>query len=187
MNRSRIQYALILTLLLAAAIPGFGQEDSDEGKAWPRVMEAKTATVTMYEPQLDTWKDNGFEARAAVSVTEGDAAPVFGAVWITGRFEVDRDARMVSFYDIKIPTVTFPEGSEEHQKQLAAFLEREIPKWDLEVELDRVIPLLDNAEVALNESAELNNTPPKIIIKYKPAVLILIDGQPVEAPVRAAI
>ena len=80
MNRSRFQYALILTLLLAAAIPGFGQEDSDEGKAWPRIMEAKTATVTMYEPQLDTWKDNGFEARAAVSVTEGDAAPVFGAV-----------------------------------------------------------------------------------------------------------
>ena len=121
MNRSRIQSALILTLLLAAAMPGFGQEDSDEGKAWPRVMEAKTATVTMYEPQLDTWKDNGFEARAAVSVTEGDAAPVFGAVWITGRFEVDRDARMVGFYDIKIPTVTFPEASEEHQKQLAAF------------------------------------------------------------------
>ena len=100
-----------------------------------------------------------FEARAAVSVKEGDAAPVFGAVWITGRFEVDRDARMVSFYDIKIPTVAFPEGSEEHQKQLAAFLEREIPKWDLEVELDRVIPLLDNAEVALNESAELKQHP----------------------------
>jgi hypothetical protein len=67
-------------------------------------MEAKTATVTMYEPQLDTWKDNVFEARAAVSVKEGDEAPVFGAVWIAGRFEVDRDERMVVLYDIKIPT-----------------------------------------------------------------------------------
>ena len=178
MNRSRFQYVLILALVLAANTPGFGQEEQDDENAWPRVMNAKTAAVTMYEPQLDTWKDNGFEARAAVSVTEGDAAPVFGAVWITGRFEVDRDDRMVVFHDIKIPTVTFPEASEEHQKQLAAFLEREIPKWDLEVELDRVIPLLDNAEVALNESAELNNTPPKIIIKYTPAVLILIDGEP---------
>jgi hypothetical protein len=37
---------------------------------------------------------------------------------------------------------------------------------------------LDNAEVALSEAAELKNTPPKIIIKYTPAVLILIDGVP---------
>ncbi|MCW8983727.1 MAG: hypothetical protein OQK55_00165 [Thermoanaerobaculales bacterium] len=179
MDRSLIQYPLVLTLLLAAAIPGFGQEDSDEGKAWPKVMEGGSFTVTMYEPQLDSWRDDDFEARAAVSVQEGGAGPVFGAVWITGRFAVDRDARMVDFFDIKIPTVAFPEASEERQLQLAAFLELEIPKWDLEVELDRVIPLLDNAEVALNESAELNNAPPKIIIKYKPAVLILIDGEPI--------
>jgi hypothetical protein len=178
MNRSPFQYALALIILLAGAVPGFGQEEPIEEKSWPRVMETKTATVTMYEPQLDTWRDNGFEARAAVSVKEGDEAPVFGAVWIAGRFEVDRDERMVVLYDIKIPTVTFPEASEEGQKKLAAFLEREIPTWDLEVELDRVIPLLDNAEVALNEAAELNNTPPKIIVKYKPAVLILIDGEP---------
>ena len=60
MIRSPFRYAMILTLLLAAAMPGFGQEEPEEEKAWPRVMEAKTATVTMYEPQLDTWKDNGF-------------------------------------------------------------------------------------------------------------------------------
>ncbi len=178
MIRSFFHCVLIVAAISAAAIPGFGQEESEEEKAWPRVMEAEKVTVAMYEPQIDTWRDDDFEARAAVSVKEGDAAPVFGAVWITGRIDVDRDARMVDFFDIKIPTVAFPEASEEHQQQLMAFLEREIPKWDLEVELDRVIPLLDNAEVALNEAAELNNVPPKIIIRYKPAVLILIDGEP---------
>ena len=178
MIRSTFHHALILTVMLTAAIPAFGQQDPEVEKAWPKVMEGKTANVTMYEPQLDSWKDDVFEARAAVSVQEGDAAPVFGAVWITGRIEVDRDARIVDFHDITIPTVAFPEASEEHQKKLATFLEQEIPKWDLEVELDRVIPLLDNAEVALSEAAELNNSPPKIIIKYTPAVLILIDGEP---------
>jgi len=178
MIRSAFHHALILTVMLTAAIPGFGQEDPGEEETWPRVMESKTATVTMYQPQIDSWKDDTFDARAAVSVQEGDGAPVFGAVWITGRIDVDRDARMVDFFDIKIPTVAFPEASEEQQQKLAAFLEREIPKWDLEVELDRVIPLLENAEVALNEAAELKNTPPKIIIKYTPAVLILIDGEP---------
>ena len=41
-----------------------------------------------------------------------------------------------------------------------------------------MIPLLENAEVALEEEAELKHEPPEIIIKYKPAVLILIDGEP---------
>ena len=113
-----------------------------------------------------------------MSVQEGDAPPVVGAVWISGRFEVDLETRMVDFDEITIPSVAFPEATEERQQQLADFLEREIPKWGMGMELDRVIPLLDNAEVAVREEAELKHTPPEIIIKYKPAVLILIDGEP---------
>jgi hypothetical protein len=178
MIRTSSRQEVILAILLVTALPGFGQEGPEAEKAWPRVIQGKTATVSMYEPQLDSWKDDEFSARAAVSVQDGDAAPVFGAVWISGRFDVDRDARTVDFFDIKIPTVAFPEASEERRQELAAFLEREIPKWDLEMELDRVIPLLDNAEVALSEAAELKNTPPRIIVTYTPAVLILIDGEP---------
>jgi hypothetical protein len=178
MIRSSFRYALILACLLTAAPPGFGQEDPVEEKAWPKVMEAKTATVTMYQPQIDSWENDDFSARAAVSVQEGDAAPVFGAVWISGRFDVDLDSRMVYLDEITVPSVAFPEASEERQQQLSAFLEREIPKWGLEVELDRVIPLLDNAEVAVREEDELKHSPPEIIITYKPAVLILIDGEP---------
>jgi hypothetical protein len=178
MNRSSFHHVLILTVVLAAALPGFGQEEPEDENAWPLVMEAEAATVTMYQPQIDSWKDNDFEARAAVSVQEADSAPVFGAVWISGRYDVDRDTRMVDFYDFTIPTVAFPEATEERQQQLATFLERELPKWDLEVDLDRMIPLLENAEVAVQEAAELKHNPPEIIIKYTPAVLILIDGEP---------
>jgi hypothetical protein len=163
---------------MAATIPAFGQEEPQEEQFWPLEMQATTATVTMYQPQLDSWKDNAFEARAAVAVQEGDAAPVFGAVWISGRYDVDRDARIVDFSDFTIPTVAFPDASEEAQQKLAAFLERELPKWDLSVDLDRVIPLLENADVVLQEETELKHAPPEIIIRYKPAVLILIDGEP---------
>ena len=175
MIRSTLHRALILIVILTAAASAFAQE---EEKAWPRVIEAENVTVTMYQPQLDSWADDDFEARAAVSVQEGDAPPVFGAVWISGRFEVDLETRMVDFDEITIPSVAFPEATEERQQQLADFLEREIPKWGMGMELDRVIPLLDNAEVAVREEAELKHTPPEIFIKYKPAVLILIDGEP---------
>ena len=148
MIRSTLYRALILIVILTAAASALAQE---EEKAWPRVIEAENATVTMYQPQLDSWADNDFQARAAVSVQEGEAPPIFGAVWISGRFDVDLETRWVDFDEITIPSVAFPEATEEHQQQLADFLEREIPKWGMGMELDRVIPLLDNAEVAVRE------------------------------------
>jgi hypothetical protein len=178
MIRSAIRRVFLSAVLIFATGSAFGQDEPQEERAWPLVMEASTATVTMYQPQIDSWKDNDFEARAAVSVQEGDSDPVFGAVWISGRYEVDRDARIVDFGDYSIPTVAFPEATEEHEKKLAAFLERELPKWDLSVDLDRMIPLLENADVVLQEEAQLKHEPPEIIVKYKPAVLILIDGEP---------
>ena len=127
MSRKPLRSSLVLTALLAVTIPGLAQEEAPDEKAWPRVMDAKDATVTMYQPQIDSWQENDFEARAAVSVKEGEGAPIFGAVWISGRFEVDTDTRMVTLNDITIPSVAFPEAPEERQQQLKDFLEREIP------------------------------------------------------------
>ena len=61
MIRSPYREALFLAVLIAAANPSFGQEEEAEGKAWPLMMQAKTATVTMYQPQIDSWEDNDFE------------------------------------------------------------------------------------------------------------------------------
>ena len=165
----RVALVVVMTASVAGAL-------EDEG--WPRVMEAPNHTITMYQPQIDSWVDDRFEARAAVSVAEGEESPVFGAVWISGRFSADLDTRMVVFDQITIPTVAFPDGSEEDRDRLAKYLEAEIPKWDLEVDLDRVIPLLENAEVATRDEVEIKNDPPKIIVTYTPAVLVLVDGEP---------
>jgi hypothetical protein len=175
MKRTTCCRIVFVLLCLVAAVPSTAQEDL---KAWPRLLEGGNYRITMYEPQIDSWADNAFEARAAVSVKEGSGAPVFGAVWISGRFEVDSDQRLVDFFEIKVPTVAFPEASEEDKDKLAGFLEREIPKWDLRIDLDRVIPLLDNAEVEVREAASLKHDAPRIIVTYVPAVLILIDGEP---------
>ncbi|MCJ7754958.1 MAG: hypothetical protein MUP13_10380, partial [Thermoanaerobaculales bacterium] len=100
-NTRRMMVALTFFMVasVAAAL-------EDEG--WPRVMETPNYTITMYEPQIDSWQDDRFEARAAVSVAEGGGTPVFGAVWISGRFSADLDTRMVDFDQITVPTVAFP-------------------------------------------------------------------------------
>ena len=50
----------------------------------------------------------------------------------------DKDERLASFYDIKIPNARFPEGTgPEDVEKLKQVLEREIPKWEMVISLDR--------------------------------------------------
>jgi hypothetical protein len=64
MIRSSLRRALIVIVILTAVTAGFAQEDE---QMWPRVMNGKSATVTMFPPQLDSWEDGDFEARASVA------------------------------------------------------------------------------------------------------------------------
>jgi hypothetical protein len=173
---------IVTLLLLAIGVLSFGSAlaQEDEGSDWPREISAGEAIITMYQPQVDSWEDDKVESRAAVSVkATADAAPVFGAVWLSARFETDRDTRMVTFTDFRVPSVRFPESTEEQQKKLAEILEREIPTWDLEISLDSLLPTLDLADHAEQSEAGLKHDPPKIIVRWEqPAVLILIDGEP---------
>jgi hypothetical protein len=164
-------------ICLVGTLPVAAQEEG--GLEWPRSLTAGEAVITMYQPQIDSWEDNRVESRAAVSVkADADAAPVFGAVWISARFETDRDTRMVSFSEIRIPSVRFPEADEADQQKLAELLESEMPGWDLDISLDRLLPTLDLAEHDESTTNGLRHKPPKIIVSDVPAVLILIDGEP---------
>ena len=64
MTRRTIRTALLGGFLLVATAAAAQDEDA----SWPRILEGGGYTVTMYEPQIDSWADDRFEARAAVSV-----------------------------------------------------------------------------------------------------------------------
>ncbi len=183
MEHSVRRAALVVLVAWAVVLPVAApcQEPSEQpvigDNQWPRIIELENAVVTLYQPQLDSWGDGRVEARAAVSVASPPGAePVFGAVWISGRYEVDRDARTVTLLDITVPKVQFQEATEEQKKKLAAILEEEFPKMDLVFDLDRVIPYLELVEAQIRE-AQVRNDPPRILIRHEPAVLILIDGK----------
>jgi len=168
--------------LIAAAVPVLlWQDASEEELAWPRQIEASNYTVVVYQPQPETFEGDDLTARMAVSVTakgEADAEPVFGAVWMTARVETDLDDRTVHILEITVPRVRFPEATEEQEQGLINLLESEIPSWDLEVSLDRLLSSLALVEDRRAASENLNNTPPQIIFVTFPAVLVTIDGEP---------
>ena len=71
---------------------------------WPREIDIPEADIVMYQPQLESFKDDKITARAAVSVTpKGETEPTFGAVWLEARVSTDRDTRTVKCIEVDVP------------------------------------------------------------------------------------
>ena len=167
----------------ALLIPGVSAQQSAASgaraagaDAWPREAKNPRATVLMYQPQIERLSQNDVEARAAVQITPTGKAPVLGAVWISAEVDVDRDTRLVTFRNVRIPRVRVVDASEADTTALARMLEQEIARWNLEMDLDRFIPLLDPAEHDNPADPGLKHDPPRIIIASEPTILVVLDG-----------
>jgi hypothetical protein len=162
-------------LARAAAI-----EPNSAHENWPREIDSNGIHLAIYQPQVDSWKDNRIDARAAVIVTRNEkAAQIFGTVSINARTEVDKEARLVSFEDITVRDANFPSAAG-LQSMLLTAIRESVPDWPRTVSLDRLLAdlAITQAENKV-ESIRLRNDPPKIIFSRQPAVLILIDGEPI--------
>ena len=165
--------AVLLPLALGQRVQG------DDLTAWPKEIVVDRGTVVLYQPQVDEFSEDSVAARAAVAFIDADdEEPVFGAVWMTARLSVDRDARIVEITDVAVPRVRFPNASEEDQQALASLLEREIPTWGLTMSLDRFLTSLEGAVDGAVGATDLNTAPPNLVVRYEPTVLVLIDGDP---------
>jgi hypothetical protein len=169
-------------LAQAAAI----EPDSADG-SWPREIDSNGTHLVIYQPQVDSWKDNRIEARAAVIVTDSEKpTQIFGTVSINARTEINKETRLVSLEDIIVKDAKFPSAAPLRSTLLRAIRES-IPDWPRTVSLDRLLAdlAITQAETKV-ESVGLKNYPPKIVFSKQPAVLILIDGEPVYRPVEGA-
>ncbi len=163
---------LFAGLLIWLATPGISQD-------WPREIEAPNAKVIVYQPQLEKFDRNILEARTAVSVTMKEKSePVFGAIWIRARVKTDFSTRMVSLESVRVTAVKFPNAKKEHEEKLISFLEKEIPKWDLRLSLDRLLAAMELVQEVKAVDQGLKHVHPKIILATEPSVLVLIDGEP---------
>jgi len=170
----------ILCFLAAASLSAPGQTPSDASTGWPREMDTSGIHFTIYQPQVDQWKKNHLEARAAVTVTRpGNPTPLYGIVSLTARTDVDKESRMVMLDDLKVSSVSFP-AAKSQEPELERAIRDGLPIWPRTVTLDRLL-----ADMAMtqaegeSESVAVKNDPPKVLYSPAPAVLILIDGQPV--------
>lgn len=177
---------LISLFVLLAFSPAYaieiqeGEAAEETGLEWPRVIDTDDARIVVYQPQVESYKNNILEGLAAVSVTIPTIEnPVFGAFWFASRMETDRDERVVTLVDLTVTAVKFPEASQKDLDAFSQIVETEIPKWNLTISLDRLIAGLELVEMERAASANLNNDPPKVIYSQEPTVLVLIEGDPI--------
>ena len=152
------------------------------GDPWPRVINSKGATISIYQPQVDSWTGNILKAYAAVKIkTAGKQATDYGVIWFTANTEVDKVNRVVTLMNFNITKQNFPTLANNGLAYSAA-LTGEMP-WNQTIPLD-----LLESDLAINGNAgalkkfDVENAPPKIIYSAKPAVLALIDGKAVLGP-----
>ena len=182
-NRLAVFVAALSPLLFLAF--SAAQDAPDPG--WPREITVAEASVVIYQPQLESLDGNALTSRAAVSVTAtGSTTPVFGVVWMTARIDTDLDTRIVAVLDVNVDRVRFPNSTSEQEASFAELLESEIPQWELELSLDRLLTSLEVVEQERRSDADLESTPPTIVFATEPTVLVSIDGEPRMVPVEGS-
>ena len=170
--------AIVIGLTVAAWFSGHGFSQQTE-LTWPREVRSSAGTIVVYSPQFDSFSGDSLNARAAISVTPaGTGKTTFGAVWIQAHAAVDRETRIVTLTDGRIPTVKLPGASQAQIDTVARALERQLNSRALSLPLDKVIAALESASMPIQSGEGFENDPPKIIVVNFPAVLIPVDGMP---------
>ena len=150
---------------------------------WPRQVQVDGQTLTVYQPQVESWTDNQLDLRAAVAVKPaGQGNEAFGVVHLQARTQVDREQREVVLEDLKITSAEFP-TLPDRGAALASAAEAKLAQTVRIVPLDRIEASLAAAGVTPEGGVDVKNDPPRIIVSETPAVLVPIQGDPVWKPV----
>ena len=191
-HRPRPRIALAVVLALALIAPAVrAQDEAPPADAapvsaelqWPRVIEDGDITFTVYQPQIDKFDDTVLEARAAVQVeTKRDddkTQTTYGVIWIKANTFIDKESgprparrhpdrrRPTSRRPATRPTSTSTSSAATSSRARTISLDR--------IEANLAITQADKK----GNAVPLKNDPPKIYYRTSPAILVLIDGDPV--------
>jgi len=196
--------ALVLSLamgapaLMPAAAPAqdpapadtAGDADAEPSTApvWPRVIQDSGRTFTIYQPQIDRFDDTILEARAAVQVETpvGDKTQTsYGVIWITAHTFIDKENELVQLDDIELSKANFPTAGDKADEYLDVLRRNAEKGRTYPLELIEANLAVTQAE-AKGQAVPLKNDPPRIYYRTSPAMLVLIDGDPVLRPVEGS-
>jgi len=168
-------------ILLGMLCPCSSYADTDIG--WPRQVTANGNTLVYYQPQIDRWKDYSvLEGNVAFSLTPKGKGEVHGVASVSCKTIVDKENHTVYLNHIVISDVRFPSLSGDQKVQAEVLMRSLFPVEGETISVERIMADMKNKE-AETQGVTLKNDPPLILYRDHPAVLLLVQGEPVWAPV----
>lgn len=150
---------------------------------WPRQIVQDGATLVYYQPQLEEWKDyKRLTAKMAFSLTPANGKQTLGIADISAKTDVNKDNRTVYLHGISITDTRFPSLNESDAKAMEKLFKKIIPTKSQPISLDRVMADMQQKQEQSNGVA-LKNDPPNIFYSSAPAILLMVFGKPVFAPI----
>lgn len=184
--RNKLLAIVVLQLLAGALLAQDKSVPPPPETPWPTQAKAGSTTLTVYQPQVDSWDGHKLEARAAVSASQGEgekAKSTYGIVHVTARTLVDKGSRTVTLEDFTIAKADFPSADSKESRIWIDSLRKDAEKRKT-LSLDRLEAQM--GVVAAQSKAErqpLKNDPPAIRFSTVPAMLVYVDGAAVYRPV----
>jgi hypothetical protein len=173
--------ALVIAIAINLSSFRLYSDDVNKETKWPIEIESEKGYVTtLYQPQLESFKENILEGRMAITIKPKDKELIFGAIWFKATMSTDLENRTVVLEKIDILKTHFPDMVDSNNiEKFSNLLTTEIESWNLEMSLDRLLASLEEVEDMNSLSDQINNNPPHIYFRTKPAVLMVIDGEPI--------
>lgn len=160
--------------------PAAGPQDI----GWPRVFTRKSEQITLYQPQVDEWKDfSAISFRMAVQISMDHGKKIFyGSMSANGNSFIDHERNLVVITDLQ-SRVQFPGVSEHEAKKLEKLVHEVVPPRDyLQVSLDRVLACVHGS--IKPRVVDVNLNPPPIYHSDVPAILVMFMGPPQFKPIK---
>ena len=77
-------------------------------QSWPKSINHNDTIIKIYQPLIESYSGNIIVARGAFSILlKGKTDPVFGALWINGTMQTDRQNRTAVIDKVKVNDAKF--------------------------------------------------------------------------------
>jgi hypothetical protein len=151
---------------------------ADHALQWPRSIDAPNGMhIQLYQPQIDSWNGDQIGGRMAVAVGSADGNPTYGVVQFSARADVNKPAGLVYVDRIRIQKIDLPTAPQ-NAAQLRGVLESHIPP-SMTTRLEALqTSYAVSQKLASLPSVPVKNTPPSILFRSVPTILVLVDGKP---------
>ena len=150
---------------------------------WPKVFDRNGAHIIVYQPQVKSWRNyRSLIADTAVSVTQPNSKPILGVISWHADTITSVTARNVFVDNIVVVSSRFPFLDAIQEAAMQQRVRQVYPTMTFNISLDRMLAMVEKANAPV-QTITANTQPPAIFVSNSSAILLLVEGKPVLAPI----